>query len=72
LRELGKVNKDLLISSLECLLDTFKQYRPGVLYSAGDRMAYQLDENLNEARDFLLEEVNHILDGGKALSEKDK
>ena len=70
LKELGKVNKGLLVSSLECLLETLKQYRPGALYSC-DRVAYQLDENLNEARDFLVEEVHQALaaaKGGRALS----
>ena len=36
-----------------------------------DRTAYQLDENLNEARDFLLEEIHSALaaaKGGRVLS----
>lgn len=65
LRELGKVNKGLLVSCLHSLLESLRQYRPGSLYHAVDRLAYQLDENLNEARDFLVDEVTQILKESK-------
>ena len=71
LRELGKVNRELMTSSLQCLLDTLKQYRPGSLYSTQDRMAYQLDENLNEARDFLVDEIDQILSHQNPMSNKE-
>jgi hypothetical protein len=58
LRELSKQNLPLLVSSLQTLLDSLKQYRPGALYSATDKMSYQLDINLNQGRDFLVDEIN--------------
>ena len=68
LKELGQVNKGLLTSSLQCLLDSLKQYRPGALYCATDRMSYQMDQNLNIARDFLLEEINEVASGSSPLT----
>jgi len=44
------------------LLDSLKQYRPGALYSATDKMSYQLDQNLNAGRDFLVEEIKRQAD----------
>jgi len=45
-------------------LASLAEYRPGALYSATDRMGYQLDENLNQAREHLVEIVGGIV--GKA------
>jgi hypothetical protein len=47
-------NGQLLINSLEHLLQCLKQAGPGSLHS-GDRLSFVLDASLNEARGFLLE-----------------
>jgi hypothetical protein len=70
IKEIANVNPDLLTSSLTSLLESLKQYRPGALYSATDRAGYQIDLNLNEARDFLLQKVHiHLKESQKGLSE---
>jgi len=49
-----------------------KQYRPESLYSATDRLTYQLDINLNEARDFLVDEVNELIRESKTKQLSDR
>lgn len=72
LRELGKTNPPMLTSSLRSLLDSLTEYRPGALYSATDRMGYQLDENLNQARELLVEIVGEVVANAKALTPEQK
>lgn len=52
--QIGKTNIDFLNSSLKELNASLNQYLPGDLYSASDRMGYQLDDNLNNAREQLI------------------
>jgi hypothetical protein len=72
LRELGKTSPSLLASSLRSLLDSLAEYRPGALYSATDRMGYQLDENLNQAREFLVKIIGEVAAKAKALTAEQK
>lgn len=65
LKELYSVNINLLTGSLTTLLDSLRQYPPGALYQATDRMGYQIDANLNQARDFFIEKIRAILSTGK-------
>ena len=60
-------------NSLQGLQDSISQYSPGALYSAEDRMAYQLDDNLNHAREELVEMIGEILmkKGDLSATEKD-
>lgn len=55
LMEISKYNKKLLASSLNQMLVMLKKHRPGSLYTATDKMGYQIDQNINESRDFLVE-----------------
>lgn len=68
LRELGHLTnpsgENLLTSSLSVLLESLKAYRPGALYSVSDRMSFQLDQSLNEAREFLAENLERHLQRG--------
>lgn len=51
------------------------QYSPGALYSAVDRMGYQLDDNLNQAREQLVEMIREIMIKNKdvlGMHEEDK
>lgn len=72
LRELGKTNPAVLTSSLHSLLDSLAAYRPGALYSATDRMGYQLDENLNQARELLVEIIGEVTAKAKGLTAEQK
>ena len=62
-------------SSLQGLHDSMSQYTPGALYSAVDRMGYQLDDNLNQAREQLVEMIQEIMIKNKdvlGMHEEDK
>lgn len=58
LNEFGKIDKSSLKNSLGQLLQSLKDQRPGCLYSTTDKNAFQLDENLNEARELLTNIIN--------------
>ena len=72
LKKLGKQNLDIMNSSLQGLQDSMSQYSPGALYSAVDRMGYQLDDNLNQAREELVEIIGEIMMKNTELKSTEK
>ena len=61
LKEIKSINKDMLVNSLEYLYQTLRFAEPGSLYST-DKLSFMIDQNLNDARGFLvtiIEEKNN-------------
>jgi len=56
LKEMNKqlFGQSLMTSSFKSLTEQLKTYRPGALYSCHDKTGYQMDLNLNEAREQFL------------------